>query len=228
MPGDGLFIVIEGTDASGKETQAQRLVDRLRDAGHDVQYAEHPAYDTEFGELVAQYLPGEYGDKDDIPVELRALLYSLDRYQFKHKYQDFLESGGILISNRYSQSNFAYQSAEAHPEEQDRLVDWMKAVDSRLPQPDHVFFLNLPITIAREFMEEKGEREYLDGENKDIHEKDVDFQQQVAQRYLDLAEQEHWTVIDCHDDGRVRKIGEIEEELYGHVEKLLQKRNMAD
>lgn len=227
MPDDGLFIVIEGTDASGKETQARRLTERLEDRGLDVRYAEFPAYNSQFGQLVAEYLRGEYGDMDDIPVEIRSLLYSLDRYQFKHEYRDFLEDGGVLISNRYSQSNYAYQSVEADPEEQDELVQWMKQVDSRLPQPDHVFFLNLPIQVAKQFMEEKGDREYLNGENKDIHEKDTDFQQQVAQRYLDLAEQDHWTVIDCTDGQDARSLDDIEDELHGHVETLLQENSVS-
>ncbi|MDY6770829.1 MAG: dTMP kinase [Candidatus Nanohaloarchaea archaeon] len=222
MPDDGLFIVIEGTDASGKETQARRLTERLEENGHDVKYAEFPAYDTEFGQLVADYLRGEYGDMDDLPVELRSLLYSLDRYQFKDEYQDFLDSGGILIANRYSQSNFAYQTVDVPEDEQDELVDWMKQVDSRLPQPDHVFFLNLPIEAARKFMAEKGERDYLDGENKDIHEKDVEFQRKVAERYLDLAEQEHWTVIDCVEDDDIRSIDNIHSDLVDRLETMLE------
>ena len=42
----GKFIVIDGTDGSGKATQTKFLVDRLRRVGLDVAMADFPQYNN--------------------------------------------------------------------------------------------------------------------------------------------------------------------------------------
>lgn len=209
MGDDGLFIVIEGLDASGKATQTQLLVDRLEGAGETVRKVEFPAYDTPFGRLVRKYLDGEYGDKQDIPVEVRALLYSADRYQFKDDFSSFLDDGGVLVADRYSQSNYAFQSAAT--DDDDALVDWMQQVDARLPQPDIVFFLDVPPSQTAQLMANR---------DQDQHEADTAFQRQVYERYTALAEQEGWTIIDCMENSELRAKHDIADEIWRRVEEL--------
>ena len=48
----GKIIVIEGTDCSGKETQASLLVQRLRRSGRKIERFSFPAYDTPTGRIV--------------------------------------------------------------------------------------------------------------------------------------------------------------------------------
>ena len=45
----GLLIVFEGLDQSGKQTQAERLRDRLVAAGHTVRLLSFPDYATAIG-----------------------------------------------------------------------------------------------------------------------------------------------------------------------------------
>lgn len=216
------MLVIEGVDSSGKGTQAKKLYRRLSHENLPVKYVDFPAYDSRFGELVAEYLRGEHGSRDDLPVEIRALLYALDRYQFKDELKTFLADGGILIANRYSQSNFAYQAAHVDGVERHLLVDWMKAVESRLPQPDEVFFLRIPTYVTRNLMQQKRLRDYLDGAEQDLHEEDLQYQKQVAEVYLDLAKEEGWTIIDCVQQNTLRTEEDIHEELYDRTMQLLQ------
>ncbi len=211
MARDGTFVVIEGLDAAGKATQTRRLVHRLRDAGEDVHWVEFPAYDTDFGQLVRRYLDGGFGDKDEMPVEVRALLYSLDRYQFKDEFRELLGDGGVLVADRYSQSNYAFQSAEAAADDRAALADWLQAVDSRLPQPDRVIFLDVPPRVALDQL----------GDDADQHEADRAFQEQVYDRYLALGEREGWTVIDCVDDGAMRSKDTIHQDVWDAVAPLL-------
>jgi len=42
----GMLIAFEGLDQSGKETQAQQLRERLREAGHKVRILSFPDYGT--------------------------------------------------------------------------------------------------------------------------------------------------------------------------------------
>lgn len=209
---DGTFIVIEGLDASGKATQAERLVERLERKGEDVRHVAFPAYDTAFGSLVRNYLDGEYGDKDELPVELRALLYAADRYQFKHDFAEFLAAGGVIVADRYSQSNYAFQTVDAHPEERDALVDWMKTVEARLPQPDVHIFLDTPPEVARDLMADR---------ERDQHEADLAFQRKVYERYRELAEEDGWHVVEAVEGGSLRSRDAIHADIWDRVERAL-------
>ena len=48
----GKFIVIEGTDCSGKETQSKLLVEKLNNMGHKAIRLTFPNYDTPTGKIV--------------------------------------------------------------------------------------------------------------------------------------------------------------------------------
>ena len=55
---NGMLIAFEGLDQSGKETQAQQLRERLREAGHKVRILSFPDYGTSIGEEIARALQG--------------------------------------------------------------------------------------------------------------------------------------------------------------------------
>lgn len=218
----GNFIVIEGIDSSGKKTQSERLVERLEESGEKVKFVEFPTYeDTEFGGLVSKFLRGEFGDRDEVPVEIISMIYAIDRYQFKKEYYDFLNEGGIIVANRYSQSNIAFQTAEYEDKEFDELKGWIKNIESRLPQPDMVFVLDIDPLKAQELMEKKDLREYLKGEQKDINEEKLEFQRKVADNYMELAEIYDWNKVRCVENGELRSIEEINEEVWEQVKPKL-------
>lgn len=208
MERPGLMVAVEGLDASGKRTQATRLVERLEADGHAAQYIEFPTYDrTRIGQLIEEYLDGEY----DVPPEVRALLYSADRYQLADRLEAFIAEGGVLVADRYSPSNYAFQGVAMGDAD---AVDWMEAVDARLPRPDIVILLDIPPETARELM-------VADEKEQDVHEDDLAFQRQVAERYRDLADERDWTVVDVTADGELRSKQEIADEIWDVVEPLL-------
>lgn len=205
---DGLFVVIEGLDSSGKRTQSRRLVERLDEEGHDGRYHEFPTHQsTPIGKVIDRYLQGDY----DVAPEVRALLYAADRYQFADEFERFLREGGVLVADRYSQSNLAFQTTEFDGGEWEDAVDWMRTVDSRLPQPDRVILLDLEPALARELMDD----------DRDVHEDDAEFQRQVLENYRRLAREEDWHVIDCAADGELRTVEEIHADVWDAVEPLL-------
>jgi len=101
----GKFIVFEGGDGSGKQTQAKLLVKYLQREEKDVELLTFPQYDTPFGSLVAKYLRGEYGSLESVPPEIPSLLYALDRFQVKDELTTGLASGKWFVADRYTQSN---------------------------------------------------------------------------------------------------------------------------
>ncbi|MDY6766542.1 MAG: dTMP kinase [Candidatus Nanohaloarchaea archaeon] len=205
---DGLLIVIEGLDASGKRTQAERLVRRLDSEGENAEYIEFPTYDrTRIGSLIEQYLAGDY----NAPPEVAALLYAADRYQMADEIRTVRGRGGVVVADRYSQSNYAFQAAAA--DDTEAMLAWMQDVERRLPQPDLVILLDIPPAKARQLLEE-------DGVAPDVLEEDTAFQQAVAEQYQELAAEDTWTVIDVVEDGELRSKEDIAAEIWEHVERL--------
>lgn len=217
LQSNGRFIVFEGGDSSGKHTQAELLLKHLQVKLKDIELLSFPQYDTPFGALVAKYLRGEYGSLTELPPEIPCLLYALDRYQVKDKLESGLASGKWYIADRYTQSNLGHQGAKLSGEERRKLIAWVETMESRLPQPDLVIYLHVPIDIAQKLMETREHKSYLTADtNQDIHELDLEYQQQVVDTYLELAKaRDNWVVIACFDskNNELRSIEDIHEEV---------------
>ena len=109
----GKLIVIDGGDGSGKATQSEMLIAYLKKSGNKVKYVDYPRYYTSFhGNVVARFLRGEFGKLDEVSPYLSALAYAVDRAGTKEELDDWLASGGIVISNRYATSSMAHQGAK--------------------------------------------------------------------------------------------------------------------
>jgi dTMP kinase len=197
----GKFIVIEGSDSAGKHTQAKLLVKHLQRQNIDTELISFPQYDTDFGKLVARYLRGEFGSLSEVPPEIPSLLYALDRYQAKGKLEEQLKDGKWLVADRYTQSNLAHQGAKLSGEAREKLLSWIEQVEQRLPQPDLVVYLHVPVELAQTLMKTRQHKSYLgQGEKQDIHEVDTVYQQRVVEMYLSLANnRDNWAVIECVD-----------------------------
>lgn len=104
-----MFIVIEGQDATGKDTQAAKLADYFRTQGKNVvHYAESgTASDNEFVRKIAEL---NYGGVNDIDKRTRVLLYLVNRYeQFKKYAEPALKNDDIVIITRYWYSTYIYE-----------------------------------------------------------------------------------------------------------------------
>ncbi len=218
----GSFIVIEGIDASGKGTQTDKLVEKLRKKRKDVEYIDFPKYDTEFGSLVGKYLRGDFGEKEEIPVEIRCMLYAMDRYQFKEHIKESLNKGKIIVSDRYIESNLGYQTAEHEGKERRKLMKWIETVEGRLPQSDIVIFLDVSPKEAYELHDQKSIREYMGNDERDIHESVSEFQEKVYRNYHKLAEEkDKWIIINCVENGELRNIEDIHREIMKNIENYI-------
>lgn len=71
----GTFIVIEGTDGSGKGTQFTKLTERLLAEGHDVATFDFPQYEQPSSYFVQQYLNGNYGTGDEVGPYTLSLIH---------------------------------------------------------------------------------------------------------------------------------------------------------
>lgn len=86
----GFFLVIEGTDGSGKGTQFDLLVKRLQAKGHDVETFDFPQYQSDSSYFVREYLNGKYGSTDEVGPYTSSLFFALDRFESAPRIEEAL------------------------------------------------------------------------------------------------------------------------------------------
>lgn len=209
----GRLIVIEGGDGSGKGTQSELLVKKLREAGQHVELMDFPQYGEVFGALCGRALKGEFGDFKNLSPYLASLPYTLDRVTAKDKMLEALKRGHV-ICNRYTPSNVAYQAAKLAGKKRVEFIEFLERAEYEvlgLPKPDAVVYLRVPAAVAQKLILTKAKREYLGGKaKKDQHEKDVAYQIAVMKVYVELSKQRpSWKVIECVKAGRMQSIEEV-------------------
>ena len=186
----GKLIVFEGIDGSGKSTQAALLLKRLK-----AEYIDFPQYGNWSASFVEKYLRGEIAAD---PFQA-SVFFALDRFSAKEKIVSWLESGSNVISNRYVHSSIAHLGAKM--EERGKFFSWIERLEFEilgLPKPDLVLLLDMPAQGG--MVGKKGKREYLKGRKMDIHEADMEQQEEAAKIYKRLAENEGWVRIECFRD----------------------------
>ena len=142
----GKLIVIEGTDGSGKSTQFKKLTERVTAEGIEFQKLVFPQYAEPSSALIRMYLGGEFGTKPtDVNAYAASAFYAVDRYaSYKEVWGEFYESGGTVVSGRYTTSNAIHQTSKLPREQWEDFLNWLYDFEYNklgLPEPDLVIFL---------------------------------------------------------------------------------------
>jgi len=220
------FVVIEGLDGSGKSTQLKLLREYLDKNSVRFKYLHFPRLEEGiYGKLIARFLRGEMGANDQVDPYLVAMIFAGDRADAASRIRGWMDDGYLVIVDRYVYSNIAFQCAKlSGPERQQELRDWILDLEFRynqLPMPGINLYLNVPFDFTKQQLKiaRKGEdRVYLKGE-RDIHEENLDFQEQVRQVYLSLRTfVTDLELIDCMDEnGQMLSPGAISEKIVKHI-----------
>ncbi len=174
MPGH--IIAFEGLDQSGKQTQAERLRDRLKEQGRKARLVSFPDYGTSIGEEIARALSNER----DYGPDVMQLLYVANRYEKKADLQRWLDGGLFLVSDRYTASSVAYGEALGLD------AAWLSDMQKFLPPASLTILLDIaPDTAVT--------RKSVD---RDRYERDLAMQGRVRESYLRQAAAQGWTVLD--------------------------------
>ena len=220
----GTLIVIEGTDGSGKSTQFRLLTERLQQEGKAFKQLEFPQYSEPSSALIKMYLGGEFGNSpSDVNAYAASVFFSVDRYaSYKKVWGQWYEDGGLVLSARYTTSNAVHQASKEPEENQQAFLGWLYEFEygkMGLPKPDLVIYLDVPTDFTEKMMRI---REAATNTHADIHEQDLSYLATCRKTGKAAADFYHWTVIDCVQDGEMRSIEDIHEEIYRHVRTLLE------
>jgi len=199
------FFVIEGVDGAGKSTQIKLLRNFFSKKGYICEYLHFPRTDTPyFGELISRFLRGEFGSLNEVDPYLVAMIYAGDRRDASDLISKWLNDGKIVLLDRYTYSNIAYQCAKLNDNSaQEKLMKWIQSLEFEhfaIPKPDMNIFLDVPDSFTEEklFSERTGnDRSYLNG-TRDIHEESMVFQRKVRDIYLTVAKSDNrLEVVNC-------------------------------
>ena len=217
----GTFIAVEGIDGSGKQTQVRLLARELESRGYQVLSTGFPQYASWFGKMVGQFLNGDLGPLNSVDPHFAALLYAGDRFECKQPIVSALESGGVVLADRYVASSLAHQAVRAAPEKRAEFRAWIEHLEYSiygLPKEDLVLYLRLPPREAQTLVAKKSAREYTDSAH-DILESNIRHLQQAADMYDELARASNWKTIECFDSKKqmIRPADEISVEVLAAV-----------
>jgi len=180
----GIFVCIEGIDGSGKTTQAHRLVETLTRLGHNAVYTTEPSKGV-YGEIIRKNIL--HGD-NRVPPIVEATLFAVDRVDHVEKeIVPLLESGKIVVCDRYIYSSIAYQGAAGLD------VDWIKEINRHAVKPHLAVYIDAtPEVVIQRIRRRKSVMETLQTQRK------------VREFYLRIAEKEQ--LIKIAGDASIEKV----------------------
>lgn len=219
----GKLIVIDGVDASGKETQTRLLMKRLQAMGKKVRMISFPAYDNSSSTLVRMYLSGEFGtNPGDVNAYAASSFFAADRYAtYKQDWgKDYADRDTIIIADRYVSSNMIHQAGKLKSEaEKMEFMAWLDDFEYNrygLPRPDVTLFLDMPVECGQKLMRERINK--IDGsDTKDIHESNAEYLYESYNTAVSAAEKYGWKRISCVKNGEIKSVEEINDEIFAIV-----------
>lgn len=170
---EGRFIVVEGPDAVGKETQCNLLKEAFEAAGREVEMFSFHRYDTEIGKMIKAFLKGEIVLANSEPVTVTSqmvmnapneqidihpvidverapwnammfqALASVDKFDGADEILDIIHDGGIVICDRWWQSAVTYGTVQGLD------GDWLKRIHGCLPGADVNVLIEIPVEESR-------------------------------------------------------------------------------
>ena len=182
-----VFIVIDGLDASGKSTQARRLVRQLRFMGHSVHVRFHPSNDSWAGIRARRYLlaDGRNAHFASAMFYIVDVICSIIRCPWwLHDYVVFIR---YLMGTAYL------------PAPLDRIAYVFFAV--LLPKPRHKLYLDVaPERAYIRILKNRGQREMFES---------LDQLKKIRVRATALARGNDWAFIDGNG-----VLGEVESQIW--------------
>lgn len=217
----GKLIVIDGVDASGKESQSNLLLSALA-REQSMEKVSFPDYESESSAPLRMYLSGQFGSNpQDVNAYAASLFFAVDRYaSFKSRWGERLRAGVSILADRYVTSNMIHQTVKLPRPEWDGFLDWVDDLEYGklgLPRPDLILFLDMPVDAVMKLM---ACRDQGDMARRDIHEKNVGYLRACYEAANYACDKFGWTRIRCAENSLPRPMADIHAEILRRVNDL--------
>ncbi len=217
----GVFIAIDGLDASGKQTQTEKLCEYLKENGKEYRRLSFPTYDEKYSALVKLYLSGAFGDKPtDVNAYAASTFFAADRYaSYMADWKKDYDGGKIIISDRYTTANAVHQLSKLPREAWEDYLSWLWKFEFQLlglPKPTTVIFLQVSPETSMAMAKKRADAE---GGKVDIHEGSAEYIQKCFDAAQFAASTLGWHIIKCDNENGFRD----REEIFGDILSILKK-----
>jgi dTMP kinase len=133
---EGLLIVIEGTDGSGKSTQLGLLKEYLEKQSYGVMVSEWKT-----SKLIADVID-DAKDRNLLNATTFSLIYAADfADRLENQIIPALKAGFVVLLDRYTYTAFTRDVVRGQD------LEWVKKLYDYAPKPDLVFYLDMPVGV---------------------------------------------------------------------------------
>lgn len=163
----GKFITFEGTEGTGKTTQAGLLKDYLHSRDLDVRVTREPG-----GTRVGEQIRAALLEQTAAPLDARAellLMFSARAQHLAEVVYPALQEGAWVLCDRFTDASYAYQGGGRGIPDSD-----IKKIESVVHpgfQPDLTFVLTCALETAMQRVSRRGEKDRFESESQDFFER---------------------------------------------------------
>ncbi len=194
----GQFITFEGTEGSGKSTQMQLLVERLRASGFTVVENQEPG-STTIGKQVRRILL-DPAHQEMAPMTELLLMFASRTQAAAEIIVPALETGHFVVSDRFTDSTLAYQGEARGLGFETVIKAHQLALGSLLPDLTLCIMLDLETGLAR--AQDRSLRNREDAIEARLDRQPLEFHERVKAGYEKIAalEPQRFRMIDGEGD----------------------------
>lgn len=220
------IFAFEGIDGSGKTVVSSKVVQYLQDKGLKVLVADFPNYQSVFGKMIGKLLSGN--DKETALTtspEIMATLYAMDRFFY---FKDLnINDYDVVIMNRSTYSNIAFQTGRCEQDERKSFIDWVLDLEFntlKIPEIDKVFYLQISEEMSRKNVAKKSKEMRTYTENThDVYENATNILADSKYVYDYISDTfDNFYTINCLENNEMKSVENIVNQVITQIEKDLQ------
>ena len=200
----GKFITLEGVDGAGKTSHIEFIKEYLTNLKLNFIMTREPG-GTELGERLREILLHD----EMTPKTETILMFAARNEHIEKVIRPGLTSGAIVISDRFTDASYAYQSGGKGVEDEE--IDVLKDLVQKNLQPDLTFLFDLPVEVSIKRLKKTRKLDKFEKEEKDFHEN-------VRKKYLVIAKNnpKRFSVLNSE-----KSIDEIQSQIKIKLDELL-------
>lgn len=192
---DGLLVVIEGTDGSGKSTQVNMLSKYIKEKCYGCTVSQWKT-----SRLISGVI-NEAKERNMLNTTTFSLLYAADYTdRLENEIIPALKAGFVVLMDRYIYTAYVRDSVRGHD------INWVKNLYSYAPKPDLVFYLNVPEQdLIKRLIAKNGVLDYFEsgrdiGLSTDIYNSFEIYQKRCLDEYKKLSKEYGFIELDGTKD----------------------------